>query len=47
MVKRNADLGLHAYTRLVEEARVKLEDLKSELEVQQDSCAKLSELYLE
>ena len=43
--KRNAERGLDAYTRMVEEARAKLEGLESELEIQQSNCAKLSELY--
>lgn len=45
--KRNAERGLQAYTRLVEEARAKLESLQSELEVQQRNFSKLSELYPE
>lgn len=45
--KRNAERGLDAYTRLVEEASAKLDALQSELDAQQDNCAKLRELYPE
>lgn len=45
--KRNAERGLDAYTRLVEEAQAKLESVQSELEIQQRNCSKLSELYPE
>ena len=45
--KRNAERGLDAYTRMVEEAIAKLEGLQSELETQQRNCSKLRELYPE
>jgi len=45
--KRNAERGLDVYTRMVDEAKAKLEGLQSDLEAQQRNCAKLKELYPE
>lgn len=45
--KANAERGLQAYTRLVDEARAKLENLQLALEVQQRNGLKLQELYPE
>lgn len=45
--KRNAERGVEAYSRMLEEARKKVDALESELETQQGNQSKLNELYPE